>query len=213
MDSIPCSAVLRGSADGRGRRIGFGTRRSSVGLWSFPWTLVTTSPHSFCRIPPHRVSGDGPVGRQGGRQREGDRLWLELEGARQGLARGALCALHSGLTVGTPSDRKEVPFCQPLGTTRCQEVDVPCLLFFHLLQFHDAWELRGSLRGRPPPTSELPAVPQDGAEVSTHPTPGLGTSRASWSPLSRDIVGRLDVVLGVAFPPASPSWLLPEAPA
>lgn len=106
-----------------GHRIGFGTCRSSVGLWSFPWTPVTASPHSFGGIPPtRRVRG----WLRGAARRQADRVtgsgWLGLE--------GALCALHSGLVVRTHSDRKEVPFCQSLGTTQCREVDVLCLLFF-----------------------------------------------------------------------------------
>lgn len=70
-----------------GHRIGFGTCRSSVGLWSFPWTLVTTSPHSFGHIPPTlHVWG----WLRGAARRQAERVtgsgWLELEGARQGLA-------------------------------------------------------------------------------------------------------------------------------
>lgn len=167
--------------------------------------------------------------------------WMELEGARRGLAQGAFCAPHSGLVVRTHSDRKESAFLPAFGDNtvpgggcpgdQCAHqthtphleklpnhpgLQVFSLLFFHLLRFHEAWELWGNLR-TPPPTSELLALPQDGAVVSIRPTLGVaharGTSHASWSPLSRDIIGRLDLALGGAFPPASPSRLLPEEPA
>lgn len=88
-------------------------------------------------------------------------------------------------------------------------------LFFHLLQFHEAWELQGSLRRRPPPTSELPALPQM--------APRCPSAQPRGWPMHGDVP--LELVssfqghckeagcgLGVALPPASPSWLLPEEP-
>lgn len=49
--------------------------------------------------------------------------WMELEGAGQGLAQGALCAPHSGLLwSGHILTGGKVPFCQLLITTLFQEV-------------------------------------------------------------------------------------------
>lgn len=52
MDSVPGSEVLSDSPDGRWPTNRVQDYRSDVCLWSFPWTLVTTSLHFFCHIPP-----------------------------------------------------------------------------------------------------------------------------------------------------------------
>ena len=84
------------------------------------------------------------------------------------------------------------------------------LLFFHLLRFHEAWELWGNLRTMPPPASGLPALPQDGTVVSVRLTPACSL-RAGLS--FQGHCREAGPGAGRGFSPASPSWLLPEEPA
>ena len=90
-------------------------------------------------------------------------------------------------------------------------------LFFHLLRSPEAWELWGDSRRKPPPPSELQALPQEDAVATLRPTPGVAHVGDSPRELVSSLQGhRGDAGCGPGSSfsnPASPSWLLPEEPA